>query len=326
MENYLVLTVNGVGSTYLQRALTIFLNSAGYPYYNTHDLLSNIGFHNGNMIGVYPPREKRYDMPVREIVAQINRSKNLLVSRIAKWNADQRGDDCTEVYKAASKKFSRVILCQRNPYEFALSHIIRRQTPEYNNGGNRGQYTLADRIKHFSGDRTWQFDREHFISKLDEYNSGDYWASDNFEVTDIMDYDDFYEDPDGYLQKLTGIDYSIKDRFGIGFFEYSKLIYQLSIIKEKQLDYPIDKDIAQAAAHFTEYQIDLHENHILPSRMPMKRTILKHKQERMVDFKQSLDVYNEWASNKNNYLHITEDMLQSMISREIKLYELEDLI
>ena len=34
--NFLILTPDGVGSTYLQRALTIYLNTSGHEYFNTH--------------------------------------------------------------------------------------------------------------------------------------------------------------------------------------------------------------------------------------------------------------------------------------------------
>jgi hypothetical protein len=43
LPNYLILTPDGVGSTYLQRALTVYLHSAGLDYWNTHELLNGSG-------------------------------------------------------------------------------------------------------------------------------------------------------------------------------------------------------------------------------------------------------------------------------------------
>ena len=40
--NFLILTPDGVGSTYLQRALTIYLNTSGHEYFNTHELLNGV--------------------------------------------------------------------------------------------------------------------------------------------------------------------------------------------------------------------------------------------------------------------------------------------
>ena len=42
LSNYLILTPHGVGSTYLQRALTVYLNSAELDYWNTHELLNGL--------------------------------------------------------------------------------------------------------------------------------------------------------------------------------------------------------------------------------------------------------------------------------------------
>ena len=47
--NYLILTPDGVGSTYLQRALTVYLNSAEVDYWNTHELLNGLGLSDGNL-------------------------------------------------------------------------------------------------------------------------------------------------------------------------------------------------------------------------------------------------------------------------------------
>ena len=41
--NYLILTPDGVGSTYLQRALTVYLQCADLDYWNTHELLNGLG-------------------------------------------------------------------------------------------------------------------------------------------------------------------------------------------------------------------------------------------------------------------------------------------
>ena len=40
--NFLILTPDGVGSTYLQRALTVYLNASGEEYFNTHELLNGL--------------------------------------------------------------------------------------------------------------------------------------------------------------------------------------------------------------------------------------------------------------------------------------------
>ena len=48
-NNFLVLTPDGVGSTYLQRALTVYLQSAELDYWNTHELLNGLTVEDGNL-------------------------------------------------------------------------------------------------------------------------------------------------------------------------------------------------------------------------------------------------------------------------------------
>ena len=48
--NYLILTPDGVGSTYLQRSLTVFLNSAGLDYTNTHEIAAGLELYNKNIV------------------------------------------------------------------------------------------------------------------------------------------------------------------------------------------------------------------------------------------------------------------------------------
>ena len=55
LPNYLILTPDGVGSTYLQRALTVYLHSASLDYCNTHELLNGLGLQEDNCVknGIY---------------------------------------------------------------------------------------------------------------------------------------------------------------------------------------------------------------------------------------------------------------------------------
>ena len=48
-NNFLVLTPDGVGSTYLQRALTVYLQCANLDYWNTHELLNGLEIKDGNL-------------------------------------------------------------------------------------------------------------------------------------------------------------------------------------------------------------------------------------------------------------------------------------
>jgi len=87
LPNYLILTPDGVGSTYLQRALTVYLHSAGLDYYNTHELLNGLGLLEGNL---YKDFSLWYSQTLPEICGLLESTSNNLVSRIAQYHITNR--------------------------------------------------------------------------------------------------------------------------------------------------------------------------------------------------------------------------------------------
>jgi len=67
LSNYLILTPHGVGSTYLQRALTVYLNSAELDYWNTHELLNGLSLLEGNLYNEELEYSQRYSQTIPEI-------------------------------------------------------------------------------------------------------------------------------------------------------------------------------------------------------------------------------------------------------------------
>ena len=85
--NYLVLTPDGVGSTLLQRSLTLYLNIAGYNYYNTHELLNGIECENFCAVKNF---NLNYTQSLEKIQSVLLKNRAPLVSRIADYHADTR--------------------------------------------------------------------------------------------------------------------------------------------------------------------------------------------------------------------------------------------
>ena len=85
--NFLVLTPDGVGSTYLQRALTVYLNASGPDYYNTHELLNGVELDfNGNLY----KKMKGYSQSLSEICELLKSNKAKIISRLAQYRIDGR--------------------------------------------------------------------------------------------------------------------------------------------------------------------------------------------------------------------------------------------
>ena len=85
--NYLVLTPDGVGSTYLQRALTLFLNSSNIEYFNTHELLNGLALDKNNNLYKSP---QGYDQSLEEIVELLKNNQANIVSRLAEYHVEKR--------------------------------------------------------------------------------------------------------------------------------------------------------------------------------------------------------------------------------------------
>ena len=84
--NFLILTPDGVGSTYLQRALTVYLNSSGIDCYNTHELLNGLKLDGNN--NLYK-RFKGYSQSLDNICDMLDANQANLVSRVAQYHVER---------------------------------------------------------------------------------------------------------------------------------------------------------------------------------------------------------------------------------------------
>ena len=138
--NYLILTPDGVGSTYLQRSLTVFLNSAGLDYTNTHEIAAGLELYNNNIVKIVHkvPRGPdykyiRYGQPLERVIQLLeNNTGSSLVSRLAHYvmkeravMAGKKAGGTKEWYPFLNRHYQKIFYCTRDPFEYALSWGIR---------------------------------------------------------------------------------------------------------------------------------------------------------------------------------------------------------
>ncbi len=331
--NYLILTPDGVGSTYLQRALTVYLNASGYEYYNTHELLNGLELdYNGNLYKVM----KGYTQSLQEICDMIDANQGSIISRLAQYHVESRSsgnvqkvpkgvpqrpisvdilqrnmqEDYKPFYRKCRSKFGKIICCVRDPFEYSLSWGIREIT------GKLNVYSIEERMK-LHEDVSYELDLNFMKRKLHQYNRYMYWVKDNFPDVHVVDYDYIHTDIDLILSNLTGLDYYIKDDWGISLQEYSTLLYKLSLFYNTNLGYS-DKLI--------DYQNKLvRENKLFKSGMPIKMNTLHEKTKRISNFLECLETYNKFTGNlSNEFPEITKTEIYNRIEREREIYELVD--
>ena len=227
--NFLVLTPDGVGSTYLQRALTVYLNASGPDYYNTHELLNGLELDfNGNLY----KKMKGYSQSLSEIckLLEINRAK--IISRLAKYHIDNRLEGKNPIppkgiyvrpytlglqviernkkenykffYDVCNHTFGKKIYCTRDPFEYALSWGIRNISGKFN------VYTIEERIETHGQDATYEIDLEFMEAKLEQYKRYLYWVTDNFPDAIEIKYEDIHSNIDLLLANLTGEDFDMR--------------------------------------------------------------------------------------------------------------------
>ena len=315
--NYLILTPDGVGSTYLQRVLTVYFNCAGKKYWNTHELLNGLDIEEGNL---YKDETIGYKQSVKEIAQLITDSKNSIVSRIAKYHIHARlvfrQEDYTQLYNVCNKKFGQIFYCTRDPFEYALSWSIRRETDVSN------VYSVDERIDVHNLNRYRNIDLVYFHEKLQEYGEYEYWAEDNFNVTRSVEYDSLHQNVDNMMQELTGLSHSVQQSHGVSLQDYSRIRYLSSMYKQtKDSVYSFDcQSIIEDLCSLRSFIDMLRDHKQMPTGIPIKMNTLEDKKKRVLNFNRALDQYNTWASKGNRHPELSEDDINQKINREKQIY------
>ena len=316
--NYLILTPDGVGSTYLQRALTVYLHSAELDYWNTHELLNGLAQYNGNL---YKNFDLGYTQSLSKICELLQSTSNSLVSRIAQYHVinrlDEKGkENYQQFYDACNKKFDKIFYCTRDPFEYALSWSIRNNTKTLN------VYDIKERISVHGEDVKQILDLEYFNQKLEQYSAYEYWAEDNFNITRAVDYDDNHRDVDSMMKELTGLDHDVEDRFGVSLQDYSTVRYMTSMyMQTKDKKWISEKNKCKGTLKLHEFTRKIAFDHYkMPSTIPVKMNTMQDKQKRVTNFDDAVEVYNKWTSTTNSHMPISQEDIAQRISTESKIY------
>lgn len=315
-NNFLVLTPDGVGSTYLQRALTVYLQCVDLDYWNTHELLNGLGNQDGSLYKDWIG----YSQSLTEICNLLLVTDNFLVSRIARYHITSRlkehDEDYSILYEECNRKFNNILMCERDPFEYALSWSIR------NKSGKLNVYSVQQRIDTHGVDVKEPIGLDYFQKKLDEYAEYEYWAEDNFNITKKVNYDDLHNNVDQQMQEITGLDHTVKDKIGISLQDYSRYRYLLSMYKQtKDTQYFFNGiDVIDEMCNLHGMIERLNYSLRLPSSMPIKMNTMANKRSRVTNFDQAVKTYNDWALKGNRHAIVTEEIIRNKIDTEKQIY------
>ena len=291
--NYLILTPDGVGSTLLQRLITLTLYLENHAVQNTHELTNGIKLKNG--IAVKNPElmySQRYSQSLNKIanILHDSQEQTRLVSRLAKYHIDNRKDavnDCQDFYKFLNGHFERKIMCVReNIFEYAMSWSIRNQS------GVLNVYNKEDRDK---VSQVSEVDENYFIQKCQQYVKYTEWVEHNFPNVETVSYENTVKDSDEVMFKVTGHRDTFTDKIGMSLS--SILSNEYDFLKNRS-EGNLSNDYSKALVGYRIVCNKMVDKNIMPS-VPLKNTTLIDKKNQVRNFDTCLDKFYTFAKNHN---------------------------
>jgi hypothetical protein len=237
--NIIVLTPDRVGSTLLQKFLTMTMQNYNYdkPVINLHELTNGlISYHsstyNQTILGKPKKEAWGYHQTLEEVVTLLSSADHYKVSRLAQYHMLNRKDslqDQLSLYKYINDNFFIISARRENLFEHALSWCIVAFTKHLN------IYTHEDKIDVFNKlyKRQITIDQEIFKNYLDKYLIYLKWVDDHFIVNSIFNYDKHLSNLESYVNNLDIFPEgrqikTWKEFYGISWNTWNKCHYTIS--------------------------------------------------------------------------------------------------
>ena len=286
--NFLILTPDGVGSTILQRLLTMAFYLEGHPVQNTHELTDGIELKDGIAIKNYSLKYSQSLSEIKNIVQE--QSQTTLVSRLAKYHLDNRKDPvtvCQDFYKFLNAHFDRKIMCVRkNIFEYAMSWSIR------NGSGLNNLYDKEDRA---IVSKVTEVDEDYFLMKCRQYVKYIEWIEHNFPEVETVSYESMVKESDAVMHQLTGYENTFTDKIGLPLS--ALLANEYNFLRNKS-DSNLSKNELKALVRYKQTCTDMLNKRITIN-VPLKSTTLTDKKNQVKNFDVCLDKFYKFAKNHN---------------------------
>jgi len=204
--NVLILTPDAVGSTLLQRLLTIYMQFHQFdqPVINLHELTNGLSkFYSSDFNREIITRRGKwgYHQSLSEVVDMLQSVDHYKTARLAQYHIVQRQDSLADqlpFYQYIDENFY-VIACRRqNLFEHAMSHAINAVSKKLN------VYTAQEKLNSFYGlyRSGIEIQSEQIFSALDRYRDYLQWASCYFTVGSYFYYEQHLPEIEKYILNL----------------------------------------------------------------------------------------------------------------------------
>ena len=232
--NVLVLTPDAVGSTLLQRMITILMqfHEFGRPVINLHELTNGLAKYwspdfNREMLGKKNDKWGYYQS-LPEVIELLDSVDHYKVARLAEYHINRRQDTIAEqqpFYRYLDENFY-VIACRReNVFEHAISMCINRITKTLNVYSAHGK---IDKFYDLYRDPV-KLQPNILIDVLEEYKSYLDWSERHFNIASVFHYDQDLGRIEDYILELPIFSAQKRtkwrDVYGMTFQEWNRCHY-----------------------------------------------------------------------------------------------------
>jgi|APSaa5957512535_1039671.scaffolds.fasta_scaffold56004_2 hypothetical protein len=354
--NVLILTPDRVGSTLLQRVLTVQMAMHDYdkPVINLHELVSGLEYYHSDVYNQFvlgkpgingDMTDWGFYQSMPEILELLQKVDHYKTSRLAHYYIIKRGDSITDqlrLYEYLNNNFF-VIACQRKSvFEHVLSWGIKAFSKKLN------VYTHQDKTNVYSKlfyDKV-KIPTSNLLYQLDAYNAYIKWTNVYFNVNKFFVYEDNASNIDEFVQSLPIFNsqkaLSWEEIFGISWHDWNKChrLYSdlltspaLPQLQAKQsstelANIPDNMPLAEqnfvknnAVNYKNTYDAinELVEDKTMVTNIPIKLQTLIEKKMMIVNFNELLDVYNNWAV-ENEYPIMNGEQIKDDAIKELEYW------
>lgn len=312
--NILILTPDRVGSTLLQRLITVYanLNENYNPLtINLHELTNGI-------VEYYNPKFNKtvlgkkedhwgYHQNLKTVVNLLSNADHDITSRLAYYHIKNRKDslaDQLDFYKYLNENFYIICARRKNLFEHTMSWCIATESKKLNVYSVEEKYNVFSKIHNQGIDVQLEM-VEKYLNQYQEYLE---WVDRHFQVNSYFEYDRDLPDIENFILGLN-IFKSIKtpltweDRFNITWNDWNRVHYLLSLIPFNQTFSEEEKDFIKLNIdRYSKARIDiqdLQDDGILVSGIPIKLHTLQQKAQVITNVGQCLEYYNHWIGKTN---------------------------
>jgi hypothetical protein len=354
--NVLILTPDRVGSTLLQRLITVYMAGHKYdkPVINLHELTNGIKSYYSDIFNKEVLGKKwstdgvTFDFQsLDEIIQLLHNADHYKTGRIAKYWFDGRDDPIPEqikFYNYLNENFYIISARRSNLFEHALSWGIHGVTKKLNVYSPEEKTRIFQEI-YKNGISIHPQKMVHHLNQYQEYIK---WSDKYFQISSYFDYENDMKDIEKYILNLDIFpDQERKtwnDIFSIPWSDWNKchkLLADFGSSDVKLLENYTNTNTTDLAPALLQNNLSLVDQNYLMSHgkkyvevyqgidqlrkqgvlagvIPIKLQTLAEKQKIIKNFDQCIDVYNNWVNNNGFGKNYTNDEIKMIANNEVK--------